>query len=123
MPSWRPPRWCSARGWGAASPACRFAGVPVRSVIGVIGIAASATAALMASAAIAAGVLHQTLGLPFGVVLLAFSPGGVVEMCLISLAMGVDIAFVSTHHFLRIFLIVLLAPLVFALVRRAGGPA
>lgn len=102
---------------------CRFAGVPVRSVIGVIGIAASATAALMASAAIAAGVLHQTLGLPFGVVLLAFSPGGVVEMCLISLAMGVDIAFVSTHHFLRIFLIVLLAPLVFALVRRAGGPA
>jgi len=43
-------------------------------------------------------------------------------MSLISLAMGVDIAFVSTHHFLRIFLIILLAPMVFALVRRAAEP-
>ena len=60
--------------------------------------------------------------MPFSVLLLAFSPGGVVEMSLISLAMGVDIAFVSTHHFLRIFLIILLAPMVFALVRRAAEP-
>jgi len=100
---------------------CRFAGVSLRRVIGVIGIAAGTAVLLMAAAALAAAVLHQALGLPFAALLLAFSPGGVVEMSLISVAMGVDIAFVSTHHFLRIFLIVLLAPLVFSALTRAKG--
>ncbi len=31
-------------------------------------------------------------------------------MSLIGLALGVDVAFVATHHLIRIFLVILLAP-------------
>ena len=51
-------------------------------------------------------------------VLLAFAPGGLAEMSLIALALGVDVAYVATHHVVRIFFIVALAPLVFRLLRR-----
>jgi uncharacterized membrane protein AbrB (regulator of aidB expression) len=37
-------------------------------------------------------------------------------MTLIALALGVDPAFVSTHHVVRIFLVVILAPLAFKLI-------
>lgn len=63
------------------------------------------------SAAIAAGIAAG-LGLDSLAVLLAFVPGGVAEMCLIAVALDVDPAFVAVHHLVRIFTIVLLAPLV-----------
>ncbi len=40
---------------------------------------------------------------------------GGAEMTLIALALGVDPAFVSTHHVVRIFLVVVLAPMAFRL--------
>ena len=57
--------------------------------------------------------------------LLAFSPGGLAEMSLIALALGVDVAYVSSQHVVRIFIIVALAPWVFRLLRRTppGPPA
>ena len=39
-------------------------------------------------------------------------------MTLICLAMGIDTAFVSTHHLLRVVFMVTAAPLVFALIRK-----
>jgi uncharacterized membrane protein AbrB (regulator of aidB expression) len=45
-------------------------------------------------------------------------------MSLIALALSMDAAFVATHHIVRIFLVVVLAPLVFRVSRRrapAGG--
>ena len=51
------------------------------------------------------------LGLPIAALVLAFAPGGLAEMSLIALALGVDPAFVSSHHVVRIFLVVVLAPL------------
>lgn len=50
--------------------------------------------------------------------LLAFAPGGVAEMSLVALALGIDAAYVATHHVVRIFIIVVAAPLLFRLVRR-----
>ena len=52
--------------------------------------------------------------------LLAFIPGGFTEMSLIALAMGVDPAFVVTHHSVRVFLVVLIALPAFAWLKRAG---
>ncbi len=49
---------------------------------------------------------------------LAFAPGGLAEMSLIAIAINADAAFVATHHVVRIFLIVVLAPLAFRLTRR-----
>ena len=43
--------------------------------------------------------------------LLAFAPGGQAELTVLALIVGADMAFVVTHHVLRIFLVILGAPL------------
>jgi hypothetical protein len=60
-------------------------------------------------------------GLPVVALMLAFAPGGLAEMSLIAIAIGADAAFVATHHVVRIFLIVVLAPLAFRFVKRGRG--
>ena len=60
--------------------------------------------------------LNAARGLPVAALVLAFAPGGRAEMTLIALALGVDPAFVSTHHVVRIFLVVILAPMAFKLI-------
>src|SRR3546814_2398210 len=67
-------------------------------------------------------------GLPTIGIFLAFAPGGVAEMSLIALALSIDAALVATHHIVRIFLIVVLTPLLFRVlpaqvVGRPGLPA
>lgn len=44
--------------------------------------------------------------------LLSFLPGGQAEMAVIAIVAGADVAFVVAHHLLRIFVVILLAPLV-----------
>jgi uncharacterized membrane protein AbrB (regulator of aidB expression) len=44
---------------------------------------------------------------------LVLAPGGLAEMTLVALSLGVDVAFVSTMHLLRIALVVILAPAIF----------
>ncbi|MEM8630915.1 MAG: AbrB family transcriptional regulator [Pseudomonadota bacterium] len=51
--------------------------------------------------------------------LLAFAPGGQAEMTVLALIVGADVAFVVAHHVLRIFLVILGAPIVI----RALSPA
>jgi hypothetical protein len=50
--------------------------------------------------------------------MLAYSPGGITEMTLTSVALGFDAAFVATHHVIRIVAITTLTPLAFALAAR-----
>ena len=49
---------------------------------------------------------------------LAFLPGGQAEMIVIAIIAGADLAFVVSHHLLRIVLVILLAPIVARLVAR-----
>jgi membrane AbrB-like protein len=52
------------------------------------------------------------LGLAPGMeVLLAFAPGGQAELTVLALIVGADMAFVIAHHVLRIFIVILGAPL------------
>ncbi len=44
--------------------------------------------------------------------LLAFAPGGQAELTVLALIVGADVAFVVAHHVLRIFVVILGAPLV-----------
>lgn len=101
-----------------ASIGCRFVGVGW-AAIRRSALVALALAALMIGLSVAAALL---LGGPTGAtvsaLVLALAPGGLAEMSLVALALGVDVAFVSTHHVFRVLLIVVAAPLVFALVRR-----
>ena len=44
--------------------------------------------------------------------LLAFAPGGQAELTVLALIVGADIAFVVTHHIVRIFVVILGAPII-----------
>ena len=96
----------------------RFVGVSVIRLFRVMLAGIGATILMVGLAAAAAWVLSAWTGLPFPAVWLAFAPGGVAEMTLISLALGIDVAFVSTHHMVRVVFMVLAAPLVFHLLER-----
>ena len=48
---------------------------------------------------------------------LAFLPGGQAEMIVIAIIAGADLAYVVSHHLLRIVLVILLAPIVARLFR------
>jgi membrane AbrB-like protein len=104
-----------------AAIGCRFAGVTTRLLLRTAAAAAGGTAVLL-SATIAFGIaLAQITGISPVPLMLAFSPGGLAEMSLIAIAIGADAAFVVTHHVVRIFMIVVIAPLAFKHMRR-GRP-
>lgn len=96
----------------------RFTGLSWGGVAATLKTALGSTAIMLAAAGGGAAMLALATGLSFPMLLLAFVPGGIAEMCLIALALGEDVAFVSTHHVLRVALVVVAAPLVFRLARR-----
>ena len=115
----RPPVWLVAIAQivVGAMVGSRFDGVSPRVVGHALLLASGATIVLLGLAALFGEVVETTLGIPFAAALLAFAPGGLAEMSLIALSMNVDAAYVSSHHIVRIFLIVLVAPFVFRLLR------
>ena len=52
--------------------------------------------------------------------LLAFAPGGQAELTVLALIVGADVAFVVAHHVLRIFVVILGAPLAARAFDRRG---
>ena len=85
-------------------------------------MAASVSAGfMMVLAAVVGWALSEATGLPFHAIWLAFAPGGLAEMTLISLTMGIDVAFVSTHHVIRVAFMVIAAPAVFYLLQKYLG--
>ena len=62
--------------------------------------------------------LAPLLDRPADVLVLSFAPGGLAEMALIALILGIDTAFVSAMHVMRIAIVVIGAPLVFRLAGR-----
>ncbi len=96
---------------------CRMVGLNWRHLLAAARIALGSTMILIIISAGLAGLLAWLTPLPFSMLLLAFVPGGIAEMCLIALAMGQDVAFVSTHHVVRVILVIACAPLAFRLFK------
>jgi membrane AbrB-like protein len=107
-----------------ASVGARFAGLTFRDLGRIVRIGGIATAILLAITMLFALVLAAVAGFPFSSLVLAFSPGGLVEMSLIALTLDIDTAFVATHHIARIAIVVIVVPVVFRLLVRFGlmGP-
>lgn len=84
---------------------------------------AVACSLLFVAVCAAAGVgVSVLLGLPFDLMLLASSPGGVTEMALTAKVMGVDVALITAFHLTRIFVIMPnISWFVDAIERRARG--
>lgn len=62
-------------------------------------------------------IIHLTGVAPALDAFLAFLPGGQAEMVVIAIIAGADLAYVVSHHLLRIILVILLAPIVSRLFR------
>ena len=68
--------------------------------------------AAIAITAVCAGVATYVFGLPFAQTLVAFAPGGLESMSLLSIALALDPLFVSAHHLARFILISVKLPFV-----------
>lgn len=95
------------------SVGARFAGLDLAAV-GRTFVAATGWATVLLGLTVGAtGLMEVLLGMGRAPTLLVMAPGGLAEMTLIALALGIDVAFVSTLHLLRIALIAIFAPLIF----------
>jgi membrane AbrB-like protein len=72
---------------------------------------------MVLAAAALSYVVSEMAGFDHFAMLLALMPGGLGEMTLIALALGIDVPFVVTHHMMRISLVMLAAPVVFRWLR------
>jgi membrane AbrB-like protein len=96
----------------------RFIGGTFASVARDLALALPATLGMLAVAVGFAEIIAHWVGMPLSQAFLAFSPGGLTEMSLLTLTLGQDIAFVSVTHIIRITVVIAVAPFMFRLVRR-----
>jgi len=102
----------------------RFSGTPLALIGRTLLLGAGATVIMLLITLAFGGALSALTGHSLPLLLPAFIPGGFTEMRLIALAMGVDPAFVVTHHSVRVFLVVLIALPAYTWLKRTGrlGP-
>lgn len=105
-----------------ASVGTRFAGVPVRRLLGFGALTFGGTTVLMAVAAAFAFAVSAMTGLSLVGLLLAYAPGGVAEMSLIAFAIGADPGFVAIHHLVRILFVMLMVPVMTIWLTPARNP-
>lgn len=100
---------------------CRFAGAALSDLARLAKLSLGATFLMIC---LTLGVVFgfaPMLGMSREALTLVFAPGGLVEMSLVALALGVEVATVASMHVARIAIVVILAPLTFRLIgiRRA----
>jgi len=109
----QPPDWLISMaqlviGLGLAT---RFGGIQLRQLVQSVGLGAVSVAIMLSVGATLAALLQAAGAQPFQVLLMCYSPGGVVEMGLIALSLGVSPIMVTLHHIARIGFTVVAIPL------------
>ncbi len=97
----------------------RFLGVSFREVRRIILISCVSTSLMMIVVVILAFETANLISISIPGLVLALSPGGLAEMALVALALGIDVAFVSIMHVARIMLIIALIPALYPVTQRA----
>lgn len=97
---------------------CRFVGSQPRTLGRMLLLSLGATTIALGISLGFALLFSDLFGQSAEQVLLAFAPGGLAEMSLVALAMNAEVAYVASHHTIRIALVIILAPLVFRLIDR-----
>ncbi len=90
---------------------CKYAGVTMKEVRTDVTAALGFCLILLVLTVIFAEVIHLADLAPPLETILAFAPGGQAELTILALIVGADMAFVVAHHVLRIFVVILGAPL------------
>ncbi|SNR37596.1 AbrB family transcriptional regulator [Puniceibacterium sediminis] len=100
---------------------CRFVGSKARDIGHALLLSLGATIIMLAVTVVFAVAFHGLFGQTTEQVLLAYSPGGLAEMSLVALAMHAQVAYVASHHVVRITMVILFAPLVFRWLQRRSA--
>jgi membrane AbrB-like protein len=87
----------------------RFKGIAPRSLGRFLGLSALSVLAMMAIAFLLALAVAATGVAPVPIMVLAYAPGGLVEMGLIALSLQANPIFVTAHHLVRILVTVSVA--------------
>lgn len=95
----------------------RFIGATLAEIRNDIGLSAVASLLMLIAAVGFAELIVMISSIPLAQAFLAFSPGGLTEMSLLTLAMEQDVAYVSIMHIIRITMVIALAPFLFKLMR------
>jgi membrane AbrB-like protein len=105
-----------------ATIGCRFAGTKPALIVRILTLSVGSSALLLAITFGFAAALARATGIGFAEMVLAYSPGGVVEMSLIALAVAGDVAFVAIHHIVRVMIVIAGAVPLFMLFNRLMPP-
>jgi len=100
-----------------ATIGARFVGGGFREIWRVIAVSVGAALIMVAIAGMFAAALGELSNTSHTALFLALAPGGLAEMSIIALSFGTAAAFVSTHHIVRIILLVIIAPALFRIAR------
>jgi membrane AbrB-like protein len=101
---------------------CRFAGSTPIEIVRILWLTFLSTVILLTLTLIFAFGISQVSDYDVVPLLLAFSPGGLAEMSLVALSLGIEVAFVAAHHIIRVVFVMLGAAPVFAVLHRSRGP-
>lgn len=88
----------------------RFGGTSLAMVGMNLLLAVFQAVALLLIAIAAAWLVHEITGYSATAALLAYMPGGAPELSLVALSLGIEPAFVTSHHLLRLTVLILLLP-------------
>lgn len=103
--------------------ALRFSGMTRRLLAQGIGLGVLSVGVMLSIGAALAWALSLTGEHAFQILLMCYAPGGVVEMGLIALSLGVSPIMVTLHHIVRILFTVIVVPLVGRRWVLDGAPA
>lgn len=105
-----------------ASLGCRFSGIPLPHLLRVARLAAGSAVIMLGLALGMVLLFAEPLKLSRESLTLVLAPGGLAEMSLVALALGVEVALVSSMHVFRIVVVVILAPFFFRLLKVKSAP-
>jgi membrane AbrB-like protein len=91
----------------------RFVGVSPKEITKDLTLAAISAIGMLAVAITFAEAVAWKTGMGLSQAFLAYSPGGLTEMSLLSLAMKQDVTYVSLMHLIRITFVIGIAPIAF----------
>jgi len=101
---------------------CRFLGTAPVLFLRAVMVSLGSTFLMLGIGSAFAWALGPVAGASFAALILAYSPGGITEMSLVAIALGIDPLFVTTHHLGRIIMVLSVTPLLFRALRKSPAP-
>lgn len=88
-----------------ATIGCRFAGATARQILKILLQSVGASALLLGLTFAFAITVSFVTAEPLLALVLAYAPGGLAEMSLVALSLNIEVAFVVTHHLVRVIVV------------------